>query len=131
MSKKIGIFFVSLLVGLSAHAEVPQYSGIIVTANGSNVSYALKSVPTVTYSVEKGVKYANLTVNGQTKPTVKFPLSNGQEVSVVYGTYLQGATDVQAVTTYSQGTHKYVTGGKLVIITADGRMVDIQGRELK
>ena len=134
--KKLLIIIAAMLlnIGTSFAAGEAGYTGIIAVVNGSETSYALHAVPSVDIINKDGIRYANISVNGQSQPVASIALEENQELSIVYGTYSAAGTDgtvSQKVSTYTKNGKKYITGGKLIVIGKDGKLYDADGNKIQ
>jgi len=107
-----------------------KYEGIIVTYEGSNVSYKLDQIPIVTYIVEDGVQTALLSFEDETNPAISFALKDGAKLEIVFGIYNPDGIDgiVQdKVSISTEKGRKIIYGGKLIIVGKDGKLYNTNG----
>lgn len=131
MKRLFNLLLLLIIVG-SAYAAGTG-GGIIVTYQGAETSYMFDEMPVVKYSDYSGEQYADLYVNGSGSPVATFSL-HGEKLIVTYSEYeptsIDGVTADKAVITERNGK-KYVQGGRLIIVSKDGKKYDINGTEIK
>ncbi len=134
MRKKLLLLFVSSLVGFAmAQADEP-IKGIIATYNGAETSYMLADVPAIKYEDIAGTKHAVIYLKDKPEPVLSVALAEGKQLLVVYGIYtptsIEGETLGKTSVTERDGK-KYIQGGRLIIISKDGKKYDFNGVEIK
>ncbi len=131
MKRLLNLFLLLMLVGSAYAASVG--AGIIVTYQGAETSYRFDEMPTVKYTGEGNNQSAVLYVKGSGSPVATFQL-HGKKLIVTYSEYvptsIEGVPADKAVITERNGK-KIVQGGKLIIVSKDGRKYDINGTEIK
>lgn len=131
MKRLFNLLLLLIMVGC-AYAEGTGGAGIIVTYQGAETSYRFDEMPTVKYTGEGTNQSAALYIKGSGSPVATFPL-HGKKLIVTYSEYstsIDGVTADKAVITERNGK-KIVQGGKLIIVSKDGRKYDINGTEIK
>lgn len=130
MKRLFYLLFLLMVMGY-AYAVEPM-KGIIVTYQGAETSYKFEEMPTVRYIDDGGEQCAALFIKGTTSPIAVFPL-HGKELIVSNSEYVPTSIDDvtadKAVITERNGK-KYVQGGRLIIISKDGRKYNINGTEI-
>lgn len=131
MKRLLNLLLLLIMVGC-AYAEGTVGAGIIVTYQGAETSYRFDEMPTVKYTGEDTNQSAALYIKGSGSPVATFPL-HGKKLIVTYSEYstsIDGVTADKAVITERNGK-KIVQGGRLIIVSKDGRKYDINGTEIK
>lgn len=130
MKRLLNLLLLLIMVGSAYAASVG--AGIIVTYQGAETSYRFDEMPTVKYTGEGTNQSAALYIKGSGSPVATFPL-HGKKLIVTYSEYstsIDGVTADKAVITERNGK-KIVQGGRLIIVSKDGRKYDINGTEIK
>lgn len=145
----------TLFASASDDGNPDSVKGIIATYEGSEVCYRLDDIPQVTYAEEDGVKFAFLTLNGQSTPVAKLALKDGAQLIVTYGEYVPSSVDASSmlngnvafgenvssstdassvesnnVVIDTQNGRKIIKGGKLIILK-DGKQYNSNGTLIK
>lgn len=134
--KKYLLSFILSVAGLAVASAQEPVQGIIATYDGSETSYMLEDMPTVMYETEDGVQHAVLYLQGQAEPVLNVALADGVELVITYGEYvpttptaIEDAELDKAIITERHG-RKIIKGGKLIIISKDGKMYDLSGVQI-
>lgn len=108
--------------------------GIIVTYEEAETCYMLENVPTIKYESVDGVLHAVLYLEGVTEPVQSVAIADGRSLIVAFGEHVPTAVNgsVADKTTIIKLNGKIVVnGGKLIIISKDGKKYSIGGEEIK
>ena len=133
--KKFLLSFILSVAGLAVASAQEPVKGIIATYDGSDTSYKLEDMPIVKYETEDGVKHAVIYLKYLAEPVLRVVLSEDEQFIVTYGEYvptssaIEDAEQDKAVITQRNG-RKIIKGGKLIIISKDGKMYDLSGVEI-
>ncbi len=133
--KKILFSFILSVMGLCMAFADESVMGIFATFDGSEVSYKLADVPIVKYDSVGDVQNAVLYLKDVAEPVLRVALTDGVQLTIVYGEY-HSSTDIgnakpdKAHITEQNGK-KIIQGGKLIIIDKDGKMYNAEGIIIK
>lgn len=131
--KKFLLTFILSVAGLSVASADGATQGIFVTYDGAKTSYKLEEVPTIKYNLVNGVQYAALYLEDSREPVLNVELIEGNVLTVVIGEFLTTGIDniasEKAVITEKNG-RKLIQGGKLIIVSKDGKLYDTAGKLL-
>lgn len=135
MKKRFTLLLSLILIGIGCiHAQDPV-KGVFVTANGMKISYLFSQVPTITYTDGTGgIRIAQLTIQGEEVPVVTVELKDGAKLTVIYGEFIPTEIEETAASTnpiVEKAGRKYISAGRLVIISADGKKYNVSGAEIK
>lgn len=131
--KKYLLSFILSVAGLGVASAAEPVKGIIATYDGAMTSYKLSDMPIVKYETVGGVQHAVLYLQGVTYPVLSVALAKGKKLTVAYGEYQSTGIDNVAadkVTITERNGKKVINGGKLIIISKDGKMYDAAGIEI-
>lgn len=124
--KKYLLLLILLVTGLGVASAAEPVKGIIATYDGADTSYKLEDMPTIKYENVEGVQHAVLYLKDMAEPVLSVALAEGKQLVVVYGEY--EPTGVDKVTITERNGKKVINGGKLIIISKDGKMFDAAGK---
>lgn len=132
--KKYLLSFILSVAGLGVASAAEPVKGIIATYDGATTSYKLSDMPIVKYETVGGVQHAVLYLQGVTYPVLSVAIAKGKKLTVAYSEYQPTGIDNVAsdkVTITERNGKKVINGGKLIIISKDGKMYDAAGIEIK
>lgn len=132
MKKKVLLFVMMVFSITMAWADNGTINGLIATFEGSDVTYQLEKMPTVSYQKDGDNQKAILTYEGLETP-IEFLLEDGKQLVITYGTYVpSGINDIESgkVQIKEMNNRKYIVGGKLIIIK-NGKKYAADGTEIK
>lgn len=132
MKKKVLLLVMMVFSITMAWADNGTINGLIATFEGSDVTYQLEKMPTVSYQKDGDNQKAILTYEGLETP-IEFLLEDGKQLVITYGTYVpSGINDVESgkVQIKEMNNRKYIVGGKLIIIK-NGKKYAADGTEIK
>lgn len=131
--KKFLLTFILSVAGLSVASADGSTKGIFVTYDGAKTSYKLEEVPTIKYNLVNGVQYAALYLEDSREPVLNVELNEGNVLTVVIGEFLTTGIDniaSERVVITEKNGRKLIQGGKLIIVSKDGKLYDTAGKLL-
>lgn len=132
MKKKVLLLVMMVFSITMAWADNGTINGLIATFEGSDVTYQLEKMPTVSYQKDGDNQKAILTYEGLETP-IEFLLEDGKQLVITYGTYVPSSiNDIESgkVQIKEMNNRKYIVGGKLIIIK-NGKKYAADGTEIK
>lgn len=132
MKKKVLLLVMMVFSITMAWADNGTINGLIATFEGSDVTYQLEKMPTVSYQKDGDNQKAILTYEGLETP-IEFLLEDGKQLVITYGTYVpSGINDIESgkAQIKEMNNRKYIVGGKLIIIK-NGKKYAADGTEIK
>lgn len=132
MKKKVLLLVMMVFSITMAWADNGTINGLIATFEGSDVTYQLEKMPTVSYQKDGDNQKAILTYEGLETP-IEFLLEDGKQLVITYGTYVPSSiNDIESgkAQIKEMNNRKYIVGGKLIIIK-NGKKYAADGTEIK